>query len=79
MARYKQPIPAREQSPMKHDPIEKRSNTEQLEDLIAIGNRIARSLEDIAGSSFTINGPGPNDPPPEPTPPPTPPDLPGGG
>jgi hypothetical protein len=57
---------------MLHEPISRRTTAEQLEDLIAIGNRIARSLEDLAGQAFNMYGPGPNDPPPEPSPPPPP-------
>lgn len=57
---------------MKHDPIERKTDSERFDELISVGNRIARALEDMASGKFSLNGPGPNEPPPEP--PPSPPE-----
>lgn len=59
---------------MRHDYDDKPSPAEQMDELISVANRIANALEGLVANSFSLTGPGPNDPPPEPPPPPQPPE-----
>jgi hypothetical protein len=43
-----------------------RTDSERFDELLSTLNRIAVALEDSNGNAHTLDGPGPNTPPPEP-------------